>query len=638
MSLDPLTDRTAHLLLRLRNRHFFFLDLVLLIVIPFLALGLRTDDAFTDGRYIAPLLIYGLVTLPVWLGVFVWSGMYQRNWQYASMEELGAMLRAVLIATGLNAALFFLILRPLNFVPDDFPRSISFLVSLLVLSLVGGIRYSVRFMDRLRRQNQFAGREHQNVLVFGAGNAGAMIVREMQLNPQLGLNPVAFLDDDPRKHHTVILGVPVIGGRTHLDAAAHTLHLREAIIAMPSAPGKTIREVAALCLKNGLTVKTVPGMFELLDGSVRVNTLRDVEIHDLLRREPVAAETAEVAALLRGKRVLVTGAGGSIGSEACRQIARCAPAQLVLLGHGENSVFWRGTELRTAHPDIIIEMVIADVRDAPRINAVMARYQPQLVLHAAAHKHVTLMEANIEDAVTNNVLGTRVLLDAATSHGVETFVMISSDKAVNPESVMGATKRVAELYVHARALETGRRYVAVRFGNVLGSRGSVVPLFKQQIAQGGPVLVTHPDVRRFFMTIPEAVQLVLQAAALGGGGEIFALDMGEPVRIVDLARDMIRLSGLQEGRDIDIEFTGLRPGEKLFEELFVPSESYERTLREKIYVARNGAKPPQEANARLYSAIDELIARAQQGNADAVRRQLAIIVPEFQPTITTPVS
>ena len=495
--------------------------------------------------------------------------------------------------------------------------------------VIVGTRYSVRFMDRLRRQHQFAGRAHNHVVVFGAGGSGAMIVREMQANPQRGLNPVAFLDDDVRKHGTFILGIPVIGGREAIAAAAKEYHAAEAIIAVPTAPGKTIREIAAQCMQHKLVVKTVPGMFELLDGSVTVSKLRNVDIDDLLRREPVATESETIAEMLRGKRVLITGAGGSIGSELCRQIARSAPAQMILLGHGENSLFYTSNELVAAHPTIEFASVVADVRDAPRIRAVMARFRPELVFHAAAHKHVSLMETNVEDAVTNNVLGTRIMVDAAIESKVERFVMISTDKAVNPVSVMGATKRVAELYVHARALETGKRFVAVRFGNVLGSRGSVVPIFKQQIANGGPVQVTHPDVKRFFMTIPEAVQLVLQAATMGNGGEIFALDMGEPIRIVDLAQDLIRLSGLQVGRDIDIVFTGLRPGEKLAEELFVPGERYERTPREKIFVARNGLRPKENEHARLYAAIDELVQRAEDGDANAVRRQIAVIVPEF---------
>lgn len=628
MLLDAWTHRTARLFLRLRNRHFLILDIVVLLLIPFGALALRVDNPL-DPVYFEPLIVYSFVSLPFWIGVFVACGMYSRYWQYASLEEMGVILKAVILGTVVNVALFFFVLRPFDLIPASFPRSIPFITGLLALVVIGGMRASVRFMDRLRRQHQGAAETQKAVVVFGAGEAGAMIVRELQANPQLGLTPVAFLDDDASKYRTRIHGVLVHGGRDVLERVVEEYDVQEAVIAMPTAPGKTIRDLAALCLQYKLVVKTVPGMFELLDGSVTVNKLRNIEIEDLLRREPVMTETTAVAAMLREKRVLVTGAGGSIGSELCRQIARCAPSQVILVGHGENSLFLASNELRASYPELDFQVMVADVRDAPRIQTILARFQPELIFHAAAHKHVSLMESNVEDAVTNNVLGTRVMLDAAIAHGVETFVMISTDKAVNPISVMGATKRVAELYVHARALETGKRYVAVRFGNVLGSRGSVVPIFKQQIANGGPVQVTHPDVRRFFMTIPEAVQLVLQAAALGGGGEIFALDMGEPIRIVDLARDMIRLSGLQEGRDIDIEFTGLRPGEKLSEELFVPGETYERTAREKVFVARNGAQPARGEHARLYAAMEELINRAQSGDAPAARTQLARIVPEF---------
>ncbi|HZQ06090.1 MAG TPA: nucleoside-diphosphate sugar epimerase/dehydratase [Anaerolineae bacterium] len=626
-----MTQHTAHLLLRLRNRHFFLVDLLLCLFIPFVAIALRTDDVF-EGRYVVPLAIYTLLSLPLWLGVFVWCGLYTRNWQYASIDELSTILRAVIIGSALNIGLFFWILRPLGLVEQDFPRSIPFLVGILAVIAVGGTRYSVRFMDRVRRKRQFAGHAYKQVIVYGAGSAGALIVRELQANPQLGLNPVAFLDDDRNKHHTVIYGVPVIGGRASLASVVRDYHAEQIIIAMPTASGKLIREITAECLQNQLEVKTVPGMYELLDGSVTASKLRNVDIDDLLRRAPVQTESEAVVELLRGKRVLVTGAGGSIGGELCRQIARCAPAQLILLGHGENSLFNQTNELVAAHPSVQFESVLADVRDARRMMTVMARFRPHIVFHAAAHKHVPLMEANVEEAVSNNVLGTCNVLDAAMAHDVKTFVMISSDKAVNPVSVMGATKRVAELYVHARALQSGRAYSAVRFGNVLGSRGSVVPLFKQQIANGGPVKVTHPDVRRYFMTIPEAVQLVLQAATLGKGGEIFALDMGEPVRIVDLAKDLIRLSGLKVGQDIDIEFTGLRPGEKLYEELFIPGEVYERTSREKIYVARNGFKPPEAMHARLYEAIDQLIDAAEASDADAVRERLTEIVPEFGTT------
>lgn len=623
-------DGVSQILVRIRNRHFFLLDLIVLFVIPFAALWFRTDNAFTDERYYVDIVTYALVTLPIWMVVLVRFSIYTLNWQYASLRELSIILQAVLVGTIVNSLVFFVALRPLNIISPELPRSLPIIVAIFALLALGATRFSVRFMDHLRRQRQFAGRAHKQVLIVGAGAAGANIAREMQANPQLGLNPIAFLDDDVKKHQTVIHGVPVLGGRDAMELVVRECHPEEAIIAMPTASGKTIREVAAQCLRNNLMVKTVPGMSELLDGSVTVNKLRNVEIDDLLRREPVTTETVSVAEMLRGKRVLVTGAGGSIGSEICRQIVRCAPEQLVLVGHGENSLFLIGNELRTAHPEVQIESVVADVRSMRRVSTVLERFRPELVFHAAAHKHVSLMETNIEDAVTNNVLGTRVMVDAALANGVGTFVMISTDKAVNPVSVMGATKRVAELYVHARALETGLCYVVVRFGNVLGSRGSVVPLFKQQIAMGGPVQVTHPEVRRFFMTIPEAVQLVLQAASLGKGGEIFALDMGEAIRIVDLAQDLIRLSGLKVGHDIDIEFTGLRPGEKLFEEVFVPGEAYERTASAKIFVARNGAQTTRAEQMELCEAVERLIVDALEGNAAGARKRLETILPEFR--------
>ncbi len=621
--------RRAHVFFHLRNRHFLFSDIVLLLILPFLALALRVDEPLRPD-YFASLVAYTLCSLPFWLGSFLFMGVYAVYWQYASVEELWRIVLGVGFGALVNLTLFFVFLRPFGLVTEDFPRSIPFITALLVLVAVGGTRGAVLWFDRRTRYSRRAGQDAKRIAVYGAGEAGFMIVREMLRNPQLGMYPAAFLDDDPKKAKTMIQGVPVLGGRDQLARLLREGVIDRVVIAMPTAPGKILREITSECMKANVPVQTVPGMYEVLNGTVTVNKLRSVEIEDLLRREPIAQDNVRVSHLLRGKRVLVTGAGGSIGGELCRQIARCEPAQIVLLGHGENSIFMQMDAMRAAFPAVPCVPVIADVRDAPRIASVMARYQPQLVFHAAAHKHVSLMEHNVADAVTNNVLGTGVVLDAAQAQGVETFVMISTDKAVNPESVMGATKRVAELYVHARALESGRRFVAVRFGNVLGSRGSVVPLFRQQIANGGPVLVTDPEARRFFMTIPEAVQLVLEAATVGHGGEIFALDMGELVKITDLAQDVIRLSGLQVGRDIDIEYIGLRPGEKLTEELFIPGELYERTAREKIFVARNGVKPPPDQNAKLYADIHALSAAAQSGDETAVRRQLGQIVPEFK--------
>ncbi len=443
------------------------------------------------------------------------------------------------------------------------------------------------------------------------------------------------MDDEPNKRDTLIRGVRVLGSRTELSHLIQETGAMLVVIAMPTAPGKVIRDIVSICERAQVQIKIIPGLYELLDGTVSVNQLRTVQIEDLLRREPVQTDGAAVQALLRGKRVLVTGGGGSIGSELCRQILRCDPAQLVIVGHGENSVFEIGNELlrflaktppTPAAP--LVRSVIADVRFPDRLQAIFAEVRPQVVFHAAAHKHVPLMEANPAEAITNNVLGTRNVLAAAQAVGVEHFVMISTDKAVNPTSVMGASKRVAELLVHEAAAASGRPYVAVRFGNVLGSRGSVVLTFKQQIAAGGPVTITDPEMTRYFMTIPEAVQLVLQAAVLGRGGEVFMLDMGEPVKILDLARDLIELSGLQVGRDIDIVVTGIRPGEKLYEELFVPGETYQPTAHPKVLIAAQASQRPTE---RLSLALDALAAAAQANNDDAILAGLLHLVPEFTP-------
>jgi len=397
---------------------------------------------------------------------------------------------------------------------------------------------------------------------------------------------------------------------------------------MPTAPGRAIRGVVLICQEAGVACKTIPGIYELLSGQVSVRQVREVRIEDLLRREPVQIDAAEAGRYLSGAVVLVTGAGGSIGAELCRQIASHRPKELLLLGHGENSIYHIRLELREKFPHLEVQSLIADVRDGERLAATFAQFQPQVVFHAAAHKHVPLMETNVAEAVTNNVFGTLSLLQAAEANGVERFVLVSTDKAVNPVNVMGATKRVAELLVQNAARRTGRSYVAVRFGNVLGSRGSVVPLFQSQITAGGPITVTHQKMRRYFMTIPEAVQLIIQASALGRGEEIFVLDMGEQVYITDLAAELLRLSGLESGRDIEIVFTGLRPGEKLSEELFAQDEHPSPTQHEKILVAQGSNAWDSESLRRHVQELREL---TREGNAAHITAKLREIVPEYRP-------
>ncbi len=649
-----------------RNRHVLGYDLTLFCFIPGIALLLRVDGFDQFGTYIAPLAIYTASSIIWKLLVFYPSGLYSRYWRYASVDELSIVILANFFSMIAGALAYFAILRPMGFLSPDLPRSIPFVDGLLTMLFVGGFRFLLRmgYGYKETAAGEPAPGKSKKTLIVGAGVAGSMILRELKMNPSLPIEPVGFLDDDIRKRSARINGVPVVGMLDDLPAQVKKLDVQEVLIAMPTATGKTIRHVLQMCKAAKVPSKTIPGIFEILGGDAKVSQIRDIAIEDLLRRGVVKTDTDGVANLLHGARVMVTGAGGSIGSELCRQILKFSPDEMILLGHGENSIFAIANELRSAvHNRVIpigqeqlgLHTVIADIRDRQRMGQVFRTYRPSVIFHAAAHKHVGLMEANIADAVSNNVLGTQVLVDLADQFDVDRFVMISSDKAVNPTCVMGVTKRVAELVVLDASIRTRRSFVSVRFGNVLGSRGSVVPIFKQQIAQGGPVLVTHPDARRYFMTIPEAVQLVLQAGTMGEGGEVFVLDMGEPIRIVDLARDLIRLSGLEEKTDIDIEFTGLQRGEKLSEELFFASERAEPSQHEKILVCRHGTDMPQEERehphartGRLTSEeigvpmvraeVDQLIAASQAGTTANMRIHLKHIVPEFQDTIAIPAS
>ncbi len=631
---------------RLRNRHFWVGDVIAIAIAPFLALALRAEPEHWLNA--APALaLFVCLAWVVKLPIFYYFGFYRHYWRYVSIEEMFSLMKGAAAATSVMGALYAAGLVTNLFSRADLPGSVFLLDGLVTLLAVGGTRFSIRLAEYWRARKR--GRGTRPVLIVGAGNAGSTLAREMFLRPHGGLEPVGFVDDDPHKQRVQIHGVRVLGVIKKLPELLREYRVREVIIAMPDAPGAVIREVVRVCEDAGVESKILPGLAELLAGQVNVNGLRQVQIEDLLRRETIQVDMASIASMIAGKRVLVTGAGGSIGSELCRQIARCQPAQLIALGHGENSLFALSNELerqvtvmgqygagrfaptslssRDSHLNqaLNLKVVVADVRDRPRLQAVFERLRPQMVFHAAAHKHVPMMEENIEEAVTNNVLGTRNVVELAEAYQVERFVLVSTDKAVNPVSIMGVTKRAAERVVYEIARSSGRPYVAVRFGNVLGSRGSVVPVFQRQIAAGGPVTVTHPEMSRYFMTIPEAVQLVLQAAALSDHGEVFILDMGQPVKIVDLARDLIRLSGLQAGRDIEIVFTGLRPGEKLHEELFLDGEEYGRTFHHYIYSLRNG----RPAYDPLFEWIDKLIGAARQGKPEEVRYWLQRIVPEY---------
>ncbi len=612
----------------LRNRHLFLIDAVLLPAVAVLAFAVRLDVAQLS-RVRTTMIVFIGVLVPLKLVVFYYAGLYSRLWRYASVDELVRIIAATFGGELIGAALFLAVVVPFQGI-TTFPRSVLIIDALLTVLAVGGPRFAIRFLYRGAAHGRGPGGrgEATKVLVVGAGDAGAMIVKEMRERPGLGFRPVAYVDDDPSKHGIRIHGTPVRGDRHAIPSLVAQHGIDEVIIAMPSAPGRAVRDVVRICEGAGVRAKIVPAIADILFGRVSLKDVRNVQIEDLLRREPVRTDMSEVERMIRGTRVLVTGAGGSIGSELCRQIARFGPSRLVLLGHGENSLFSIHAELEFSVPDVVISTRIADTRDEARLRAVFAEHAPLVVFHAAAHKHVPLMEENAQEAVTNNVLGTWNVLRVSEEFGVKRFVYISTDKAVKPSSVMGATKRVGELLVREAARRLHLPYVSVRFGNVLGSRGSVVPFFQAQIARGGPVTVTHPEVRRYFMTIPEAVQLVLQAAALGEGGEVILLEMGEPIRIVDLARDLIELSGLEVGKDIEITFTGLRPGEKLTEELFVDAEQYVHTKHEKLFALRNGDDGLPSGPA-LEAEIQTLLDVSRNGDDIVVRRALKRLVPDY---------
>jgi len=610
--------------LQIRNRTLLLGDIILTVTSVLASFALRLDLGPVFTAYLPSAWIMIAVALILKPFIYYQLGLYRRYWVYASIREMGLIAVATAIAS-IMVALVVMMIMSLDVVRIGFPRSVLGIDWLLSLFSVGGLRLSVRVLAETGQLSQKADglAGTRRVVVVGAGSAGALVVREMQRNPQLHMMPVAFVDDDPEKIGKEIHGVMVEGALSEVTNVAEKKRAQEVVIAIPTAPGPAVRLVTTLCRQKGFPFLTMPGMYELIGGKVSINRLRQVNISDLLRREPARLDEELVGRVISGKRILVTGAGGSIGLELCRQAARWRPAQLVLLGHGENSIFEALLELREDFPDIPLMPIIADIRDVVRIEDVFREYRPEVVFHAAAHKHVPLMEANVEEAITNNVLGTKSVVDAALKCGTERLVLISTDKAVMPKSVMGATKRMAELIVKDAAHRTGKAFAAVRFGNVLGSRGSIVPIFQRQIRRGGPVTVTHPEMKRYFMTIPEAVHLVLQAGSMGAGGELYVLRMGEQVRIVDLAEDLIRLSGLEPGKDVEIVFTGVRPGEKLSEALWDDDIDYQRTEHPDIVQVEEGMLP----HELLMATLDEMVMLSSEGDAEALVGLLAERVP-----------
>lgn len=540
----------------------------------FLALILRFEEA-SSMVFINLLLPHLSIIVFIRIVVFYAYGLYHRLWRYASINELVAIIESVTVSS-------ILIIMYLSIAGAGISISVHIITWLATIILIGLSRLCARMLSYFRQLKE---KNCTNVLIIGAGDGGVTIAREIRQR-YFGIKKiVGFIDDDPYKQEKMIFGVKILGGRSEIKKIVSNYNVDEIIIAMPSVSGCVMRDVLAECHKTQCVVKTLPGIYELIDGKVTVQHLREVKLEDLLRREPVSINTNEISGYLTKKRVLVTGAGGSIGAELCRQIAKMSPLMLMLLGKGENSIYEIDRELREKYPQLSLKPIIADIRDNDRMQHVFEEFKPEVVFHAAAHKHVPLMEIQPVEAVRNNIFGTKIVAEAADRVGTEIFVMISTDKAVNPTSVMGATKRIAELIIQNMNKNSTTKFVAVRFGNVLGSRGSVVPLFKKQIARGGPITITHPEMKRYFMTIPEAAQLVLQAGTMAVGGEVFVLDMGEPVKVADMAKDLIRLSGLVPQVDIKFKFTGIRPGEKLYEELLTAEEGTHATRHEKIYVA-----------------------------------------------------
>jgi FlaA1/EpsC-like NDP-sugar epimerase len=617
------------------TRIFFFrsarvaLDIAMLSLAYWAAFALRFDWDIPNHMAARALLLWPYVVgiEYAFLSVF---GIPRFSWRYVGLPEAMSILGATLASSGIfvllrlaagasTSALGRHLLLPFGVITINLP--LAFLV-------VAGVRVIRRVTSERAEVLRRAGESTLDVptLLIGAGQGGLMVAKELRSRPELGIRPVGFLDDDRLKHGTIVHGIRVLGAITDVRRIAQAHSVQQAIIAISNAPGDTVRKISEACAAAGLEVKIIPGLYQIVGGQLNLTRMRSVAIEDLLRREPVALDDAAIGTDLRGRTVMVTGAGGSIGSELCRQVCAFQPAQLILAERSENALFEIHRELATSYPTLTILPKLADIGDEARIEEIFRAHRPEVVLHAAAHKHVPMMEWNPGEAVKNNVRGTRSLADMAHRFSCRAFVMISTDKAVNPTSVMGATKRAAEIYVQALAAHSKTRFVTVRFGNVLGSNGSVVPIFREQIAKGGPITITHPDMCRYFMTIPEACQLVLQAGSMGHGGEIFILDMGEPVKIVDLARDLIRLSGFDED-DIRIVYSGVRPGEKLFEELSVEQENAAKTRHPKIFVGTTTAASFADVSRR----IDELI-QACSGDCtpNDVRAALRPLVPEYR--------
>jgi len=600
-----------------KRKILLILDLVLINLALLISFMIRFEgmiSSYIDIRYFYIISIVSLIVLN-------FSNLYKTIWKYASISEL-----LTIIKTSLVLNILFLI--TIYFVNLAIPRSVILINFMTIIILMGGLRFTLRIIkEYLIRRNTSKTNKRVKALIVGAGDAGEIIVREMNKHHELDIEIIGLIDDDPAKQNLKIHDYPVLGTTKDIPKLIKKHDIYEVIIAIPSADGSTIRKIYELSNQKSVRVKIVPGIFEILNGDVDLKQIRDVKVNDLLKREPVDLKTEKITEYITEKTILVTGGSGSIGSELCRQIAQFNPKQLIILDINENSIYFIKLELEKKYPNLNFETIVGSIRDQDKLEQVFKHYQPDVVFHAAAHKHVPLMEDSPEEAVKNNILGTKKLVEKADKFMVKRFVFISTDKAVNPTNVMGASKRVAEMIIQHFNSKSKTKFMAVRFGNVLGSKGSVIPIFKKQIENGGPITVTHAEIKRYFMTIPEAAQLVIQAGTLGNGGEVFVLDMGKPVKIIDLAEDLIRLSGLKPYEDIDINIIGLRPGEKLYEELLVKNEKSIPTKHERIFI--NDLELVE--SKKLINKVEMLKKAAAQSDRNQIITILVSLLNNYQP-------
>lgn len=608
---------------RIRALLLLLADCSFIALSAFLALYMRFEFQYDDlvaTGFLDSVYHYLPISLAVTIVVFAVFKLYSSLWKYASVTELVNVGFAVVISSLLNGIL-------MNVLGFDVPRSFPFIYMIILGAFTICTRFGYRFVRHIRNRHNGFVNKPANVMVIGAGDAGAAIIKEMRLSKYATSRVACVIDDNPAKKGNYIEGCPIVGGRDKILEAVYKFDIKKIVIAIPSASKKLIREIVDVCKNTDCEIRTLPGTYQLINGDVSVSQLREVGIEDLLGRDVVSADLDQILGYIKDKVVMVTGGGGSIGSEICRQLAAHGVKRLIILDIYENNAYDIQQELLRQYPDLDLVALIGSVRNTYRMNKIMETYKPEVVYHAAAHKHVPLMETSPNEAIKNNVMGTYKTAKAAAAHGVKRFVLISTDKAVNPTNIMGASKRLCEMVVQMMNRKSEHtEFVAVRFGNVLGSNGSVIPLFKKQIAEGGPVTVTHPDIIRYFMTIPEAVSLVLQAGGFAKGGEIFILDMGEPVKIADLAKNLIRLSGLKLGEDIEIEYTGLRPGEKLYEELLMAEEGMQDTENKMIHIG----KPIDMDDAWFEEKLAELDLASRE-ETDRMKEIVAEIVPTYHP-------